>query len=83
MVGEEPEPKFHVPYKTPADRSEKKVNRPCEKSRPSSGHPGHSSMIWACAVFPFTVIVIIWKQYWPPPYCCELSATMKSLGTLV
>jgi len=39
------EPKFQVPYKTPAERSAKYWKRPCEKSRPPYGHPGHSSVI--------------------------------------
>jgi hypothetical protein len=37
----DPEPKFQVPYKTPAERSEKNWKRPWEKSRPPYGHPGH------------------------------------------
>lgn len=36
-----PEPKFQVPYKTPTEISAKNSKRPCEKSRPSSGQPGH------------------------------------------
>jgi hypothetical protein len=40
--GEEPpELKFHVPVRTPSEISPKNSKRPCEKSRPVSGQPGH------------------------------------------
>lgn len=40
--GEEPpDPKSHEPVRTPTETSAKNSKRPCEKSRPSVGHPGH------------------------------------------
>ena len=40
--GEEPpESKFHEPYTTPAEISEKYSKRLCERSRPSAGQLGH------------------------------------------
>lgn len=36
-----PSAKFQVPYRTPAPRSEKKLKRPSERSRPPYGQPGH------------------------------------------
>lgn len=62
LGGDPPEPKFHVPVKTPAETSAKNSKRPSDKSRPPKGQPGHSSTIRACADFPLTVMVIVWKQ---------------------
>lgn len=40
--GEEPpESNSHEPVRTPTEISAKNSKRPCEKSRPSSGQPGH------------------------------------------
>jgi hypothetical protein len=44
-AGSDPEPKFQVPVRTPAEMSAKNSKSPCEKSRPLYGHPGHSSVI--------------------------------------
>jgi hypothetical protein len=52
---EEDEPelsKFQVPYITPVLVGAKNSNRLCEKSRPSSGQPGHSSTICAWVDLP-------------------------------
>jgi len=50
--GGAPDPKFQVPYIIPSASDAKKLKRPREKSRPPNGHPGHSSTIWACVLFP-------------------------------
>lgn len=42
----------HDPYRTPASCEAKKLKRPVEKSSPPYGHPIHSSMMVAWAVFP-------------------------------
>lgn len=36
-----PEPKSHEPVRTPSPMSPKNWKRPCEKSRPPYGQPGH------------------------------------------
>lgn len=42
VEGEEEEPPAsHEPYRTPTERSAKNSKRPCEKSRPPGGQPGH------------------------------------------
>jgi hypothetical protein len=83
LAGWESPPKFHEPSITPSDSAAKNRNSEGVKSSPPNGHPGHSSMIWAWVDFPLWVIVIISWQCFPPAYCAEFKATMKSPGPLV